>query len=178
MAATGTARIFGYGSLVNGLTHRHGDLVPAGVRGWRRGWCATGRRGVAFLSVQPDGAAECLGATIGWPLADLSALDAREAAYERREVDAGGGAILYAVPDADRLPAGHGRPILLSYLDAVIQGFARLHGPADAWGFFETTDGWGPVRDDRAAPLYPRACVLTAEETALVDEGLARLGLR
>ena len=170
-----TLRVFGYGSLVNALTHRHGDLASASVAGWRRGWCATAAREVAFLSVRPDPSARTLGATIRWPAADLPALDGREAAYERHEAVAGGPVILYAVPEADRLPAGHTRPILLSYLDAVIQGFARLHGPLEAARFFETTTGWGPIRDDRAAPLYPRATVLTEAERAIVDEGLAGL---
>ncbi|MGR3541529.1 MAG: gamma-glutamylcyclotransferase family protein [Hasllibacter sp.] len=174
----GTIRVFGYGSLVNGLTHRHGGLAPAVAEGWRRGWCATAARGVAFLSVRPEPGATCTGATIDWPRADLPALDAREAAYARHEAEAGGPSILYAVPEVDRLPPGHDRPILLSYLDAVIQGFARLHGPSEAARFFETTQGWGPVRDDRAAPLYPRATVLTEVERGIVDRGLAALGLR
>ena len=45
--------------------------------------------------------------------------------------------------------------------------------------FFETTDGWdAPMKNDRADPMYSRHQRLTAEETALVDDWLERLGVR
>ena len=59
----------------------------------------------------------------------------------------------------------------------VVQGVVRLHGAAGAARFFETTHGWGPVLDDRAAPRYARAQRLRGWERELVDEGLARLGV-
>jgi hypothetical protein len=44
--------------------------------------------------------------------------------------------------------------------------------------FFATTEGWdSPVLDDRAAPRYPRARHLEADERALVDSHLAALGV-
>ena len=53
-------------------------------------------------------------------------------------------------------------------------GPLREFGEAGAHRFFETTSGWDiPVRNDRAAPIYPRAQSLTAQETALVDDLLA-----
>jgi len=65
---------------------------------------------------------------------------------------------------------------LLSYLDVVVQGFVHEFGTAGAKAFFETTDGWDtPVLDDRAAPIYPRAQTLSAEEQALTDRLLAQV---
>jgi hypothetical protein len=66
--------------------------------------------------------------------------------------------------------------ILLSYLDVVVQGFFREYGAEGVQRFFDTTDGWEvPVLNDRGNPRYPRHRTLTAEETALVDDHLARL---
>jgi len=64
----------------------------------------------------------------------------------------------------------------MSYLDVVIQGYLRAFGQDGALRFFETTDGWGsPILNDRAAPRYPRHQALRPDETAFVDEQLARL---
>ena len=70
-------------------------------------------------------------------------------------------------------------PILLSYLDVVIQGYLRHFGPDGVARFVATTEGWNaPVLNDRAAPLYPRAQRLTAAETGLVDTILQAQGSR
>jgi hypothetical protein len=61
----------------------------------------------------------------------------------------------------------------------VVQGFLHEFGEAGVAAFFDTTDGWDtPVLNDRAAPRYPRHKVLSAAETALVDDHLARLSAR
>ncbi|MBL4918154.1 gamma-glutamylcyclotransferase family protein [Szabonella alba] len=186
---------FGYGSLVNRATHDYPAARPARLRGWRRVWVHTPARDLAFLSVRRDARAEIAGAEIAGaeieglvaevPGADWSALDAREFAYARHPVmaDLTSGAPLsaqvYAVPEADQQPASPAHPILLSYLDTVVQGFLREFGAAGAAAFFATTDGWdAPIRDDRAAPLYPRAQVLTDAERAVVDTFRATLGPR
>ena len=45
--------------------------------------------------------------------------------------------------------------------------------------FFDTTTGWDtPIRDDRAAPAYPRHQPLKPEEMAVVDLHLDRIGAR
>ena len=42
--------------------------------------------------------------------------------------------------------------------------------------FFGTTDGWDArILNDRASPIYPRAQVLSGQETALVDRHLTAL---
>ena len=167
-------RVFGYGSLVNRATHAMAPAVPARLAGWRRVWVHVAARPVAFLSVRrAPGAILGLAAEVepgGWP-----ALDAREAAYGRQGVtaEAADGPLpvqVYAVPEGAGARPAAAYPILMSYLDTVVQGFLDVFGEAGAADFFASTDGWdAPVVDDRTAPLYPRAQLLTARETALVD---------
>jgi muconolactone delta-isomerase len=171
---------FGYGSLVNRDTHAYPQVAKAEVRGWRRVWRGTGLRKVAFLTAEPapDGVIKGLVAAV--PRADWAALDVREAAYARhpvQQISHAQGAIdvqIYAV-EAAHLDGGH-HPILLSYLDTVIQGYLREYGEAGAQEFFETTGGWDmPITHDRDAPIYPRATVLTPQERDFVDENLRRI---
>ena len=171
---------FGYGSLVNLATHRYGDPRPAALQGWRRVWQRTNLRKAAFLSVAPCPDTTLHGVIARVPGADWVALDQREAAYARKDVTA---TVRHAGPAAptavyhvkpEHISAAQDHPILLSYLDVVVQGYLRMHGAAGVAHFFETTDGWDtPVFNDRAAPVYPRHQRLTAAETALVDEHLA-----
>jgi len=82
---------------------------------------------------------------------------------------------VYAIAGETPHSAG---PVLLSYLDVVVQGYLREFGEAGVRGFFDTTRGWdAPLLDDRAAPLYPRHRRLSDDERALTDAHLARLGL-
>ncbi|MBE3636722.1 gamma-glutamylcyclotransferase family protein [Mangrovicoccus algicola] len=173
--------VFGYGSLVNHLTHDSRPLRPARLRGWRREWCLTALRPVAFLSVRPDpgGRIDGLAAEVhpdAWP-----ALDLREHAYDRHaaelETALPGQAAVYAVAPRHRA-AGPGGAILLSYLDVVAEGYDHHFGAAGLDAFFATTDGWDrPVADDRAAPLYPRHRDVAAGLRDRVDAHLDRLGL-
>jgi hypothetical protein len=119
------------------------------------------------------------------PGADWVALDAREAGYDRHPVGPGltvetviGVATqIYAVPATPM--AADGGPILLSYLDVVLQGYLVEFGHAGVRRFMDTTDGWEtPVLDDRAAPRYPRHQRLGATEHAMVDAELDRLGVK
>lgn len=170
-------RFFGYGSLVNLATHDYPDPQPAQLHGWRRRWCQAKSRPVAFLSVEPH-ETTLHGITARVPNGDWNALDAREHAYLRRDVSAqfsGPTAVYEANPD-HTAQASTGHPILLSYLDVVVAGYATL-APGGPAHFFATTAGWGPVLDDRAAPLYPRAQPLTDATRALVDEALERLAV-
>ena len=86
---------------------------------------------------------------------------------------------IYAIPEGRHQAPTPESPILLSYLDVVIQGYLREFGEAGAVAFFETTDGWEtPVRDDRTTPVYPRHKVLTASERGFVDDQLQHRGVR
>jgi hypothetical protein len=179
---TGRARFFGYGSLVNRATHDYPGAQAGSLTGWRRVWVHAATRPVAFLSVERSAGVTIAGLVAQVPGGDWAALDAREFAYDRQPVQVATGAgpqaaQVYAVPGG--APPTDGNPILLSYLDAVVQGFLREYGPEGAAGFFATTGGWqAPVRDDRADPGYPRAQVLTPAERQVVDAGLALVGAR
>ncbi len=167
---------FGYGSLVNLGTHDYADPQPAALSGWRRVWRHTPAREYAFLSVEPHAETTLKGIVARVPGADWAALDQREAAYERQDVThqiappAKTTVAVYCVPTPLATPT---KPILLSYLDVVIQGYLSIFGPAGADHFFATTAAWdGGVLDDRADPIYPRHQVLTLAETKIVDAGL------
>ncbi len=170
-------RFFGYGSLVNLATHHYPDPRPATLTGWRRVWCQAKARPVAFLSVEPHDTT-LHGITAQVPDNDWAALDLREHAYLRRDVTAqfdGPTAVYQANPD-HTAPASTGHPILLSYLDVVVAGFSALT-PDGPDHFFDTTTAWGPVLDDRADPLYPRAQPLTDKTRQVVDAALAALAV-
>ncbi|TFL19033.1 gamma-glutamylcyclotransferase family protein [Jannaschia formosa] len=170
-------RFFGYGSLVNLATHDYADARPITVKGWGRAWRHTALREVAFLTAVPDQDAEIDGIVASVPDADWSALDLREAAYLRIVLPEGPS--IYHIPEGHHEPASRAHPVLLSYLDTVVQGYLRVFGEAGVDRFFATTHGWdAPIRDDRAAPVYPRAQALSREERALVDARLREVGAR
>ncbi|WP_299143294.1 gamma-glutamylcyclotransferase family protein [uncultured Tateyamaria sp.] len=180
-----TPWFFGYGSLVNRATQDYPSAQTATLNNWRRVWVRTELRDVVFLSIHPAPGHQIDGLIAAVPDADWAALDLRETGYQR--IDATSSVThqsdattiaAYQVPtDAQR--AGGDHHILLSYLDVVVQGFLQEFGYDGACAFFETTDGWDtPVRNDRAAPLYPRAQRLTAEEMAVTDALLAQVQQR
>jgi hypothetical protein len=174
---------FGYGSLVNVGTHAHAPAFPARIAGWRRVWRHLPERPFATLSVEPFEAGQISGLIAGVNAGDWAALDEREAAYGRHDVTHavthnGTGAreiAMYVVP-ADTAPLMRTLPILLSYLDVVVQGYHQVFGGEGVADFLRTTAGWeaGYV-DDRAEPIYPRHQVLTAEERRLSDQLIAGL---
>jgi hypothetical protein len=173
-------RFFGYGSLVNRATHAFRDPQPALLPGWRRVWVHTSLRPVAYLSVEPADA-EIAGLVAEVADGDWAALDARERAYDKHPITArlhacGSdiAARVYAVPKGHAAPPDTRHPVLLSYIDTVVQGFLDVFGEPGAQGFFETTAGWGgPILNDRDAPRYARATRLTDAERRLVDAYLA-----
>ncbi|MFQ6552963.1 gamma-glutamylcyclotransferase family protein [Aestuariibius insulae] len=176
-------RFFGYGSLVNTRTHSYPDPRKARLDGWRREWRSTDHHPYAFLSAHPSEGTALDGLTADVPNHDWAALDAREAGYERQDVT---GRITGGHPEATQIavyqvttPAGpEFKPILLSYLDVVVQGYLATFGEAGVADFFATTDRWETgLLDDRAAPLYPRAQTLTSTERDHVDAALARLDI-
>lgn len=176
--------VFGYGSLVNRATLDGGAAHPARVTGWRRVWRRAPGRPAAFLSVEEAPGTEIEGLITAVPGGDWAALDAREAAYRRSPVTgqvrhAAPGrpeVALYRLADPDHAAPCEAHPILLSYIDVVVQGFLAEFGRAGAERFAATTAGWAaPVLDDRAAPRYPRAQRLAGQERAVVDGLLADL---
>ena len=181
-----TAYVFGYGSLVNRATHDYAQAHAARLPGWRRVWRHVEGRRVAFLTAVPDPASDIEG-LIAWVAEpDWPALDLREKCYLRETAVGVAHALegdvdirLYHAPVHLHRPHSAHHPILLSYLDAVVQGYFREYGEAGVRRFFETTDGWdAPVLDDRAAPRYSRHQRLTGEERELADACLREAGVR
>jgi len=175
---------FGYGSLVNRNTHDFTPVHPSRITGWRRIWRRAAHRPAAFLSVIADTTAEIEGVIAPVPNDDWVALDAREYSYERiavtddvrhpatdvRDIS------IYAIAPENAFRPDSDHPILLSYVDAVLQGYLREFGEAGAARFVDTTEGWDtPVRNDRGAPVYPRAQTLTKAERECVDDLLLRV---
>jgi hypothetical protein len=180
-----TQHFFGYGSLVNRATHAYPDAQHASLSGWRRVWVHTAVRPLAFLSVTPDPHTTIQGLIAHVPNNDWLALDTREHGYTRHLAEARLACNtphpiqVYAVPQVQANAPAAAHPILLSYIDVVIQGFLREFGPQGAKDFFATTSGWdAPIINDRTAPQYPRAQMLSAAETSVVDDGLAAIGAR
>ncbi|WP_171234898.1 gamma-glutamylcyclotransferase family protein [Ruegeria sp. HKCCA6837] len=178
---------FGYGSLVNLATHDFPDPRPAKLKGWRRAWRHTDLRPVAFLTAVPDPEAEIEGMIAHVPKNDWAALDQREWAYDRipateaishplsHEVEIA----VYAVPHDRHNAPSNRHPLLLSYIDVVVQGYLRAFGQDGADRFFATTDGWdAPVVNDRTEPKYPRHQQLKPDETAFVDDRLKRASVK
>ena len=85
------------------------------------------------------------------PNADWVALDAREEGYDRlvatemisHDHSDNPELAIYAIPEATRFPPTPDHPILLSYLDVVLQGYLHVFGDAGVQHFMETTDGVG-----------------------------------
>lgn len=182
------AYFFGYGSLVNRGTHDFAQAHRAQLRGWRRVWRRTSLRPAAYLTVVPDPAAEIDGLIAEVPDGDWPALDARESAYDRvpaahqvrHPLSHSPRIAVYSIPETRHGAPSRSCPVLLSYIDVVVQGYLREFGEDGAHRFFDTTHGWDdmPVLQDRAAPVYPRHRQLSADERALVDDRLAALGVR
>ena len=181
------AFFFGYGSLVNRATHVFDDAHRARVRGWRRAWRGTPQRAVAFLTAIPDPFAEIDGLIAAVPGDSWAALDEREHAYDRVTVSENVDhplphdphIAIYAIPDGAHHAPTNEHPILLSYVDVVMQGYFNEFGAEGLAGFMATTGGWAsPVMDDRADPIYPRHQTLSARERRMIDDALETVGAR
>ncbi len=178
------AYFFGYGSLVNRGTHDYFDARPARLVGWKRVWRHTSLRPVAYLTVVPDAESEIAGLMAAVPDGGWTQLDERERAYDRidarhqvsHDMPHAPDVVVYSIPDGKHGKPSRACPVLLSYLDVVVQGYLREFGEAGAQAFFETTDGWdAPVLNDRAAPVYLRSQMLSAADQTFVDDMLYAL---
>ena len=188
---------FGYGSLVNTLTHR------TQIVAWRRAWLTGyGRhwqarpdpspQAIALLSIRP--AADREGGMRGLLIVDraenLPAIDRREAGYDRLDLDRAALTLLDADDIPERVPlhvyrardpASPDTPhtIPQSYLDAVLQGYLHRFGEAGVRAFMSRTAGFDtPVMADRHEPVYPRPVTLTDDERSLIDRATAGLRVR
>ena len=121
------------------------------------------------------------------PGADWPALDLREAAYVRavathqvrHTLPHQPEIAVYTIPEGQHGSPTTAHPILLSYIDVVVQGYLREFGEGGVQRLFDTTHGWdAPILDDRAAPRYPRHQPLGNVERNLTDAHLDRLGVR
>ena len=175
---------FGYGSLVNRRTHTYDDAHRAKIVGWRRIWRHVATRKVAFLTAYPCPGYTLDGLIAQVPQGDWDALDEREFSYLREPTDEVQHALdgatqveIYHAPPDLHAPATQKHPVVLSYLDAVVQGYLREFGEDGVQRFFDTTDGWdAPIRDDRSDPIYSRHQSLSRDERAVVDREIARAG--
>lgn len=197
--ACGYVGYFGYGSLVNRLTHRTAIVSAhrARLNGWRRLWRPRpdmpfdrGRATpVSLLTVTQEPGAHVDGLLIIDHAENLPSVDLREQRYRRRKLQPGditlsdGDALpdctLYVYEALEALPE-HAAPcpIYQSYLDAVLQGFIAEHGEAGARDFVFATGGFDiPVLADRNRPLYPRSITLSDDECRIVDSLLAERGI-
>ncbi|MFZ7091145.1 gamma-glutamylcyclotransferase family protein [Primorskyibacter sp. 2E233] len=177
---------FGYGSLVNDLTHGYSPVHRASAQGWRRAWRFTPDRKVAYLTAIRAPGHQIDGLIAPVPPEGWATLDLREHAYERlpaahevtHDAEATDIAIYAIHPDRLHMP-DEDHPVLMSYLDVVLQGYLREYGTEGATRFVATTDGWdAPILDDRAKPIYPRAQRLDPAERAFVDDTLRALGCK
>ncbi len=176
------AYFFGYGSLVNRMTHDFDGAATAMLDGWRRVWRHTTERQVAYLTITPAPGSHIDGLIAPVPAQDWAALDHRERAYARlpathqirHALPTAPQIAVYAIPDGQHQPPSPDHMLLLSYIDVVVQGYLREFGEAGVDRFFATTDGWdSPILDDRDTPRYPRHCVLSRHETDCVNRHLA-----
>ncbi len=91
---------------------------------------------MAFLTIVPSDRTELLGLIAKVPNADWVALDAREEGYDRlvatemitHDHSDNPELAIYAIPEATRFPPTPDHPILLSYLDVVLQGYLHVFG--------------------------------------------------
>ncbi len=170
---------FGYGSLVNLSTHIYSDPHAAKIFGWRRTWESNGDGLYALLSIRPCTESTLLGLIAMVPDGNWCALDNREKGYHRQDVTdvvfsnkrIPQNCSVYVVSKPAKRIRLEQSPILLTYLDVVLQGFIQIYGEQGPKIFFSTTDNWDrPVLDDRNDPKYPRHQRLRKDETVLVND--------
>lgn len=167
-------RVFGFGSLVNPETHAFATMSKAHVSGEIREWASVADWPHAFLSLTPQEGITVPGLVLSVPATLQADLDRRETHYTRHDLPAAGkDVVTYRATSQTRQTD---KPILLSYLDVVIKGYLEQFTEAEAAAFFFSTRNWDhPILNDRAKPLYPRASVLNADQTAFVDRQIAAI---
>lgn len=175
---------FGYGSLVNAKTHDYAETEPAQLKGWRRMWRKTHMREAAYLTIVPDATCEIDGLVARVASDQWTELNERERAYARLNARAQIACSLptetplaiFSIAKGKHFAPDEQSPVLLSYIDVVVQGFLEVFGEKGVERFFETTGGWeAPVRNDRSDPIYKRHQTLEPKQINLVDAMLQRV---
>ena len=176
--------ILGYGSLISSesraKTGETGQVWPVKLHGFERHWSImTPEFGMSSVAVVKAESRACNGVLIEVPEDQFALFDEREKGYQRTEIQRD----QLAPYQDEELPDGtfwvyrteevvepHGDcPIALSYVDVILSGCLE-HGDDFVMDFLSLTQGWrNPLRNDRLAPLYPRA------QTDLSTERLNRL---
>ena len=171
---------FGYGSLVNRETRPVlEEAFRARLTGWERHWAhrvsddATARHCTSLSARPATTAATAIdGVVVLIEESELPSLDLRESGYFRQTIPAAAFdieadlpveevAIYQSLPE-NFAPANEDFPILQSYIDCVMAGYARLFDTHGLNEFMRTTIGWsGDILNDRAQPHYPRAVSLS-----------------
>ncbi|MEO0922622.1 MAG: gamma-glutamylcyclotransferase [Pseudomonadota bacterium] len=179
--------IFGYGSLVNAKTHNYKETQKARLSGWRRMWRKTDMREAAFLTIVPDLNCELDGLVARVAPEQWEELRERELAYAQLEarsqvtcdLSSDTSLAIFSIEDGKHFMPDDTSPVLLSYIDVVVQGYLEVFGRGGVERFFQTTDGWeAPVRDDRSTPIYRRHQQLDVTQTDIVNAMLRNVGAR
>jgi glutathione-specific gamma-glutamylcyclotransferase len=181
---------FGYGSLVNELTWaRPYKMEPAELRNWAREWnhCVDTPFGrVCALTVSRSDFGRVQGVFIRSTRSEIIEVDDREIGYVREAIPPSDivthksslppELYIYRSEERFRRGASDEYPLWLSYVDCVIVGYLKVFGKGGVDTFIASTEGWrGPILDDRAKPLYPRAVRLSEEERQFIDERLGEI---
>ena len=179
----------GFGSLVNTSTHKYQPVSPVRVPGWSRAWINNDSYDHAFLSVVPAQHYSILGLLAAVPDGDWAELDAREVGYNRKllgdtdwQYESGEKGAVNAAPivptgvqmyvHASGKFARPDKPILRSYLETVLFGFYQIYGMAGVENFLESTTAWTAIKDDSAAPIYPRHVPPTGVAVGIVEAAI------
>lgn len=190
---SGPIAYFGYGSLVNRLTHDAPaiEAIPARLNGYARKWRPRPDMPgfpAALLTVFENVGSYVDGLLVVDHAHALPAIDAREARYFRKPLtvtnfEIGDGKSfdgkIYVYQAIEHLPPHRDPPLILrSYLDTVMQGFAAEHGLEGLRRFLKETGAFDiGVHDDRNDPVYPRAVSISSDEAFLFDQLLEEYGV-
>ena len=185
------ACFIGFGSLVNTATHKYQPLAAVRVPGWSRAWINNDLYDHAFLSVVPQAEQSILGLLAAVPDKNWGELDQREAGYDRKPMEPSDWQITVSEFEPAAESGEHhadvqmyvhasgdfaqpDKPILYSYLETVLFGFYKIYGSTGVDAFIESTTAWTAIKDDRAAPLYPRHVPPQGQAVPLVEAAISR----
>lgn len=161
--------IFGYGSLIctdsRKRTGETGDAIPVTALDILRSWSVPveASKTTAVGAIESTGS-QCNG--VIFPVSDdnLLKFDLREVGYDRILLPAERFTVTSCIPPHAKIwtYVGHtiqaptsDMPIAQTYLDVIINGCMH-YGSEYVEAFFENTQHWSHLVDDRHAPIYKR----------------------